>query len=123
MPKNTDKGSSKLVLSNGNSIDIDKLKAERSARVRVNPISGKFEVAGCSDIDNSKVGRTDMSYSGKFNVKFEYQFVDYEEQFEEKRQALEDMVRDGDGFTKEEIRDLVMVGNKAVWQESRDEKS
>lgn len=105
MRKNTDKGNSKLRLSNGSTIDISNVKVD-TADVKVDPVTGNFTAA--KSLDDS------------FTVTFSFQTTDYQEQFENKRQALHDMVEDGDGFTKEEIRDLVKTANLLVWQESKD---
>lgn len=42
--------------------------------------------------------------------------VDYEEKFDEKQHGLADIVRDGDGFTREELYDLIVTANKSIAQ-------
>ena len=57
------------------------------------------------------------SYSGSFSVTFNYSDIDHQEKFEEKRKGMHDIVEDGDGLTREMVRDLVMMANKAIWQD------
>lgn len=98
MRKNTDKDNSTLHLTN----------------VNINPVDGSFTA---DSVDALK-----MSYdSREVTVTIEYNAVDYEQKFEEKHEGMHDIVADGDGLTKDIVRDLVMTANKAIWQESKDE--
>jgi len=111
MQQNTAKGSSSqqsstLHFGNGSTIDVNSISVEKNdADVKVDPISGNFVATG-------------GKYTGSITVSFKC--VDYREQFENKRQALHDMVEGGDGFTREEIHDLVKTANLLVWQESKE---
>lgn len=50
----------------------------------------------------------------------EYRIVPPTKEFEDKKQALYDMVEDGDGFTKEEIHDLVLTAYRAIqWKTAK----
>jgi hypothetical protein len=82
--------------------------------ITVNPITGNFEIQVS---DGTSIVNID---SNNMTTELSYQTKDYQEKFDEKRQALEDMMADGDGYTKKEVRDLVLTANKAVWQESKD---
>jgi hypothetical protein len=53
------------------------------------------------------------------SARFEYRILDYRDRYKQKRKALHDMVEDNDGFTREEIYDLVLTANKAVYQRSK----
>jgi len=81
--------------------------------VVLDPVSGSFEMT----MGNGSKVNFD---SDNLTVEFTYQTKDYQEQFEEKRQALHDIVQDGDGLRKEEVADLVKTANLAVWQKSKD---
>jgi len=123
MQNNTAKGSSTLHLSNGSSIDISNFEAKKP-EVQLDPITGNFKMTKSADVGDAKAvvaGRQmGKSYSGNFTVSFQYEQVDYQERFEEKRKGMHDIVADGDGLTKEMVRDLVLTANKAVWQKSKD---
>lgn len=85
--------------------------------ITLDPISGTFEMK----VGNGSTVNFD---SDNLTVEFTYQTKDYQEQFEEKRQALHDIVKDGDGLRKEEVADLVKTANLAVWQrEKEDDKN
>lgn len=47
--------------------------------------------------------------------------TDYQERYTEKKEGLAGIIRDGDEFGKEAVRDLVLTANKAVYQESKNE--
>ena len=79
----------------------------------LDPISGSFEMK----MGNGSTVNFD---SASLTVEFEFSEVDYMEKFEEKRQALHDIVQDGDGLRKDEVADLVLTANKAVWQQSKE---
>lgn len=80
----------------------------------LDPVSGTFEMR----MGNGSTVNFDTD---NLTVEFTYSEVDYQEKFEEKRQALHDIVQDGDGLRKDEVADLVLTANKAVWQEAKDE--
>ena len=87
--------------------DID----TKDSKIKINPMTGEIK---------GELVATGVNYNtSKVEVEFTYDInaVDYREKFEEKREALHDMVEDGDGFTKEEIHDLVLTANKALAQE------
>lgn len=75
----------------------------------LDPVDGSFEMT----LGN---GSTVDFKADDLTLEFTYTTVDYEEKFEDKRQALHDIVADGDGLRKDEVADLVMTANKAVSQ-------
>jgi len=104
-----------LHLSNGSTIDISNFEAKKP-KVKLDPVTGNFTVSGSGKVSDIS---TSLDRKKGLSVEFTYQTTDYREQFENKREALHDMVADGDGFTKEEIHDLVKTANLLVWQESK----
>jgi hypothetical protein len=54
-----------------------------------------------------------------YSVNFSIPVVDYQERFEEERERLADIVRSDKELSQADLRMLVLVGNKVVWQESK----
>lgn len=54
--------------------------------------------------------------TGQFTIRVR----DYESEFEDKRQALHDIIRDGDGLRKDEVADLVLTAQRAIHQNGTD---
>lgn len=94
------------------SISIDVSQAiddMKQGGIFLDPVTGEFKLEGELDTQFDKP-------SNKITAVFTH--PDYQEQYEKKQQALADIVRDGDGLRKEEVRDLVLTANKAVWNKS-----
>lgn len=114
--KNIAKDSSTLLLSNGSTISVKDVKATKP-EVKIDPVTGEFTISG--DISVSQTSKSFDKNKG-ISVEFTYSAKDYQEEFKEKKQALHDIVEDGDGLRRDEVADLVEVANFAVWQKSKD---
>lgn len=108
MPKNTDKDSSKLVLSNGNEIDVSNYEMVVS-----NGTNSDVSDAIGAVVAGRGMGK---SYSGNFTLE-----PDYQERFEQEQERLVEILESGQSINKQDLELLVMKGNKAVWQESKND--
>ena len=84
------------------------------SEIKLNPMTGDFKVMESDSLEG-------LGFDSK-NLTFEFSFqqVDYQKKYKNKHKGLCDMVADGDGFTREEIHDLVLTANKAIWQQAKD---
>lgn len=92
--------------------------------LNVNTLTGKFSVdtatvPGATCADDLNIIVTDFD-SKNHELVGEFKLIDFEEQFYDKRDGLAAMVGETGEFRRDEIEDLVLTANKAVWQESKD---
>lgn len=78
------------------------------------PVTEKLEMHVIQDSTVSH-NQDDITISGSYKTR------SYQDKFQDKQQGIHDMVKDGDGVTREEIHDLVRAAQYAVWEKSADE--
>jgi len=112
MPKNIDKDSSKLVLSNGSTIDsssyYDTIQFDGHGFIAKNNSNNTVGVF-------PNTGTVNNSHSSDFTLE-----PDYQERFKRRRKQLKNLIKD-DKLAEEVVYEFVKTGNKAVWQDSKDE--
>ena len=65
------------------------------SKITLDPVSGNFEMS----VGNGSIVKFD---SDKVDLSFSYTEKDYLDEFEQKQQALHDIIKDGDGLRKKE---------------------